>query len=319
MEKQAIFLDLDGVIADFAGAYKAAFNRSAHDDDPFTVQQFVMQVPDFFRILPVLEKGAELVDLLKDQYEVIFLTTPMEGVESCRRDKLEWVREHFGTGHDVLFSDDKAEFVMDEKSILIDDMQYNLKPWRDAGGTAIDFKQRNDAIIEKIEDVLSGKEAERVKKELASMDVEAEPSKKQKQSGNYRKGKIQFKGLDIRIENVPGSIRFGFDFTGRKWVSRMKNYYGYITGTEGADYDPVDVFIGPRLNASRVFVINQGKNGMFDEVKCMLGFEDVESAKQAYLSNYQKGQEKNIMSIVQSNTRKLREWVKLKSKDPFRD
>jgi len=72
MEKPFIYIDLDGVVADFAGAYKAAFNRSAYDDDPFTVQQFVMQIPEFFRILPVLEKGAELVDLLKEQYEVIF-------------------------------------------------------------------------------------------------------------------------------------------------------------------------------------------------------------------------------------------------------
>lgn len=97
----------------------------------------------------------------------------------------------------------------------------------------------------------------------------------------------------------------------------MKQHYGYIKGTEGNDHDPVDCFIGDKLNASRAFIVNQGNHGIFDEVKCMLGFEDIESARQAYLSNYQKGWEKNIMSIVPTNTKKLREWLKLNSRDPF--
>jgi len=322
-ERQAIFLDLDGVIADFAGAYKAAFNRSAYDDDPFTVQQFVMQIPEFFRILPVLDKGAELVDLLKEQYEVIFLTTPMEGVESCRRDKLNWVREHFGPGHDVLFSDNKAEFVMDEKSILVDDMEYNLKPWKAAGGTAINFKDRNDAIIEKIEDVFSGKEAERVKKELASMDVETEPSEKQKQSGNYSKGRVKFKGMTLVIENPKGSWRFGRGWNGEeRWAQRMKAHYGYIMndgGQETADGDKIDCFVGPKTGASRVFIINQFKDGMFDEVKVILGAENVDEAREIYLSNYPKGWN-GLESIYQSNTKKLRDWLKSGNlNEPFVD
>lgn len=322
MEKPFIYIDLDGVVADFAGAYKMMFNRSAYDDDPFTVQQFVMQIPNFFRILPVLDKGAELVDLLKDQYEVIFLTTPMEGVESCRRDKLEWVREHFGAGHDVLFSDNKAEFVMDEKSILIDDMQKNIDEWTNAGGTAINFKQRNDAIIEKIEDVLSGKEAERVKKELANMDVETEPSEKQKERGNYRKGRTVFKGLNLVVENPKGSWRFGKGWNGEKWAQRMRSHYGYIMndgGQETADGDKVDFFMGPKLNASRVFIVNQFKDGLFDEHKIILGADNVDEAREIYLSNYPKGWN-GLESIYQSNTKKLRDWLKSGNlNEPFRN
>ena len=312
-ERPFVYVDIDGVIADFAKGYKDMFFRDVYGDDPFTVKQFVLTVPYFFRVLPVLEKGRELVDLLKDDYEIIFLTTPMAEIESCRRDKLEWVREHFGPGHDVLFSDNKAEFVMDEKSILIDDMEYNLKPWRDSGGTAINIRERNDAIIEKIENALSGKEAERVKKELASMDVETEPSEKQKESGNYKKGRITFKGLSVVIENPKGSWRFGKGWNEQdKWASKMKAHYGYIVndgGQETADGDKVDCFIGPKTGASRVFIVNQFKDGMFDEHKVILGAENVDEAREIYLSNYPKGWN-GLESIHQLNTKKLREWLK---------
>lgn len=317
--KPFLYLDMDGVVADFAGAYKAAFNRSAHDDDPFTVQQFVMQIPDFFRILPVLDKGAELVGLLKDQYEVIFLTTPMSSVETCRRDKLEWVREHFGEGHDVLFSDDKSEFVMDEKSILVDDMKKNIDEWTNAGGTSIDIKLSNDKIIDIIEDVFNDRKKEKdIKRQLNEIEIDGSPSEKMKQSGNYKKGKIIFKQIPIIIENIPGSIRFGFDEIGKKWISKINCYYGYIQKTEGNDYDEIDCFIGKSLNASRVFVVNQMKNGLFDEHKIIFGCSDEYEARELYLSCYEKGWERNISSIVMTNTKKIREWLKNGNKtEPF--
>jgi len=319
MEKLIIFVDIDNTVADFAKGYRDAFNRDVYKDDPFTVRQYCLQVTHFFRFLPVLGKGRELIELLKDDYKVVFLTTPMPGMIYCRRDKLEWIKEHFGIEYDVIFSDNKADHVEDEQSILIDDMDYNLKPWTEAGGTAINIKEPIDKIFEIIEETLYGKETvAKVKKQLEEMVVNTEPSERQKEIGNYKKGQIKFKGIDIMIENIPGSIRFGFDECGKKWISKMKNYYGYIKGTEGNDFDPVDCFIGTKLNASKVFVVNQAKSGMFDEVKCMLGFEDMESAKSAYLSNYQKGWEKNIMSIMPTNTKKLRDWLKNGNyKEPF--
>lgn len=310
---------MDNCVADFVKGYRQAFNRDAYKDDSFTVSQFCRQRPHFFRHLPVLGKGAELIDLLKDDYKVIFLTTPMAGMDFCKRDKVDWIHEHFGPEFDIIFSDNKSQYVIDEKSILIDDMKYNLDPWREAGGTAINIRERIDRIFEIIEEVISGEKAvKKIEKQLKEIEVDSNPTQKQKESGNYKKGSILFKSMNIMIENVPGSIRFGWDDRGVKWISKMKHYYGYIKGTEGNDYDPVDCFIGDKYNASRVFVVNQAKNGLFDEVKVMLGFDDIESARQAYLSNYKKGWEKNILSIVPTNTKKLREWLKSSSKEPFK-
>jgi len=50
----------------------------------------------------------------------------------------------------------------------------------------------------------------------------------------------------------------------------------------------VDVYIGPHKFSTRVFVVNQvdPSTGKFDELKCMLGFESPEEAKEAYLGQY---------------------------------
>lgn len=316
--KPIIFCDIDGVVADFVKGYREAFHRDAYADDAFTVKQFCLQSSHFFRDLPVIPKGRELVEILSDNYTVVFLTTPMDELPECRRDKIEWIRENFGLNYDILFSHNKADYVVDEKSILIDDYDKNLKEWADAGGTAIDCRKRNDEIIEKIEEAIYGKkEIETLKEKLKKIVVNTEPSEKQKQSGNYAKGEIIFKGLKLKIENPKGSIRFGWNNRGVKWVSKIKNHYGYISGTEGFDSEPVDFFLGDKLNASRVFVVNQSQDGIFDECKVILGAESVEEAKNIYLQNYEKGWEKNIISIIPTNTKKLREWLKLKSHDPF--
>jgi len=308
--KKCIYFDMDGVVADFVKAYKNEFNRDCYKDDHFTVQQFCATKPNFFRFIPILDRGKELVDSLKNNYDIVFITTAMDGMAECKRDKLEWVKENIGN-YPVIFSSSKEDYVIDESSILIDDMDYNLNPWACAGGTAIDFsKNKNDKILDIIADTLDDKKAiEFVKKQLQAMEVELNPTKDQKESGNYKKGKIKFKSMNIVIENPRGSIRFGFGSDGIKWVQTMKAHYGYITGTEGADLDPVDCFIGPKLNASRVFIVNQKRNGAFDEHKVMLGYDSIKEAEAAYLENYQKGWN-GLMSIKQTNTKVLRDWLK---------
>jgi 5'(3')-deoxyribonucleotidase len=320
MKNKTIYVDIDGCVADIARAYKEAFFRDINSDDPFTVQQYCQQIPYFFRTLPVIEKGRLLIELLKDDgYKVTFLTTPMESMPSCKRDKLEWIKENFGESYDVIFSDKKQNYVEDESSILIDDMSHNIRAWSDAGGTAIDFNKNSiDKIFEIIEEANYGKkEIAEVKEQLQNIDVDLEPTEKEKLYGNYKKGDILFKKMKLKIENPKGSIRFGWNTEGIRWISKMKNHYGYILGTEGFDLDPVDFFLGDKINVNKVFVVNQLQNGIFDECKIILGAETIEEAKKIYLQNYEKGWEKNILSIIPTNTKILRDWLKLKSHDPF--
>lgn len=102
-------------------------------------------------------------------------------------------------------------------------------------------------------------------------------------------GKLVYQGLPISIENAKGSVRQGVDkTTGKPWSVKMTYAYGYIRKTEGVDGDHVDCFIGPDPNASMVYVIHtvDPHTGVYDEDKCMLGFDSASSAKKALLENY---------------------------------
>lgn len=147
-----------------------------------------------------------------------------------------------------------------------------------------------------------------------------EPTEAQKEAGNYKKGKVRLHGLYISIENPKGSTRKGKDQDGKEWSSEMKHHYGDIKGTTGADGDSIDVFIGDKPESQKVFVVDQidPKTGEFDEVKVMMGFDDAETAKSGYLSNYDKNW-KGLGEITEASVEDFKAWTKRprKSKQPF--
>lgn len=109
-------------------------------------------------------------------------------------------------------------------------------------------------------------------------------------SGHKLQGRTTFQGMNISIENKKGSIRRGTDSDGHKWAIKMYYDYGYIRGTEGADGDHVDCYLGGNEGAKKVYIIHQKIPGTdkYDEDKCMLGFDTLEEAKAAYLKQYDK-------------------------------
>jgi len=99
--------------------------------------------------------------------------------------------------------------------------------------------------------------------------------------------RIKMHDMVAVIENHRGSIRQGKN---GDWQIKMAHHYGFIKGTDGADGDEVDCFIGPDLESRKVFVVNQKKqDGTFDEHKVMLGFHGPIEAKDAYHASYKDG------------------------------
>lgn len=149
MNKPIIFIE--NIVADIAKGYADAFQRNIYEDDSFVIQQFTSQIPNFFRLLPVNEKGMKLFNLLRNDYNIIFLVKPWH-----RRDQIEWIKKYVGE-YTVLFSDNKAEFVINKKNVLIDSNELISKSWVDAGGIGISFSQRLDKIVCVIEKVFNPK------------------------------------------------------------------------------------------------------------------------------------------------------------------
>ena len=145
------------------------------------------------------------------------------------------------------------------------------------------------------------------KKEEAKVDTN--PTDAQKEAGNYKKGHIKVDGLNITIEQPKGSIRRGTDANGKQWESEMHNTYGYIRGTESVDGDHIDIFLSDNPTEGNVFVVDQiNKDGSFDEHKVMYGFPDMESAKRAYLSNYEEGWQ-GLGSITEVKKEDFKKWI----------
>lgn len=169
-------------------------------------------------------------------------------------------------------------------------------------------RKDGESITDYAERVAEEHKAQRTRKEEEAK-VDTNPTDAQKEAGNYKKGHIKVDGLDITIEQPKGSIRRGTDANGKQWESEMHNTYGYIRGTESADGDHIDIFLSDNPAEGKVFVVDQvNKDGSFDEHKVMYGFPDMESARQAYLSNYEEGWQ-GLGNITEVSKEDFKAWI----------
>lgn len=150
--------------------------------------------------------------------------------------------------------------------------------------------------------------------QAAEAEVNTNPTEAQKEAGNYKKGHVQIGTFNVTIEQPKGSVRSGVDADGKKWETTMQNTYGYIRGTEGVDGDHIDVFLSDDIddwNDRKVFVVDQyNEDGTFDEHKVMFGFNDMDDAYDAYLSNYEKGwSDKHKIIIRPADMEVFEKWI----------
>ena len=146
----------------------------------------------------------------------------------------------------------------------------------------------------------------------AEAEVNTNPTEAQKEAGNYKKGHVQIGTFNVTIEQPKGSVRSGVDADGKKWETEMQNTYGYIRGTEGVDGDHIDVFLSDDIDGwdgHKVFVVDQrNADGSFDEHKVMLGFNDINDAEAAYMSNYEEGWQ-GLGAITGVSIEEFEKWI----------
>lgn len=143
----------------------------------------------------------------------------------------------------------------------------------------------------------------------AKAQTDINPTEAQKEAGNYKKGHVTIDGYNITIEQPKGSIRKGTDANDKKWEQKMNNTYGYIRGTQSVDGDHIDIFLSDDPTQGNVYVVDQvNPDGSFDEHKVMYGFNSADEAKDAYLSNYEKGW-KGLGTITEVSKDEFKKWI----------
>lgn len=135
-----IYLDLDGVMADFDGSFPAVFgldHRSMADDDMWLK---INGHPTFFRDLPPMAGAVDFFRSIEHLEPIILTACPKSNYAHVATQKVEWVRAHLSahvTVLPVLGGSSKPLFMHAKGDILIDDFRRNTEAWAAAGGHAI--------------------------------------------------------------------------------------------------------------------------------------------------------------------------------------
>lgn len=197
----------------------------------------------------------------------------------------------------------------------------NMRAWNGYSDVSESKKRKkilvNEAQIRKILSEIASDEID-----TRANEANLNPTDAQKEAGNYKMGHVSVKGMQIAIENPQGSYRKYKNKDGKDAYNLMHNHYGYFNVTKGKDGDAVDVFIGPDIdNFENVYCVDQNTSeGEFDETKVMLGFTSKKQAKEAYLSNYQKGWNR-FRAITGVSLKVFKKWLYRgrKQRQPFAD
>lgn len=151
--KLQVYLDLDGVFADFDKRVKHLTGKHPHQLDKKRLWRIINADERFFAELELIEGCMALWEATRDM-EPIFLTgSPSSSV--FEQQKKEWVARIFGpefTVH-VVPRRLKQEYSGPGK-ILIDDMQENIDQWNARGGHGILHTGDHESTINALKELV---------------------------------------------------------------------------------------------------------------------------------------------------------------------
>ena len=139
MKNLTIYLDMDGVLANFDKAVKAMKH---------IYEQPWLDIPNFFfNLEPIGNPNQRIEELQQLGYKVYILSKVDISDHSDRAiDKYDWIERHIPciSKEDVIIvpiDQEKTKYLKSDisKSVLLDDYKGNLIDWQNKGGIAVKF------------------------------------------------------------------------------------------------------------------------------------------------------------------------------------
>jgi len=124
MEKKILYIDMDGVLADFEQGMNNWYDRYPNLKERWETHPD--HIHGIFRELPPIEGAVESVWTLADsgKYDMYIATTVPWGNPNGATDKRYWIEKHFGNlFHKRLFTTHRKDLLIGD--ILIDDRDKN--------------------------------------------------------------------------------------------------------------------------------------------------------------------------------------------------
>lgn len=145
-----LWLDLDGVFADFDGRFYKMAGKWPHEVSKSFLWSIVNSVDDFFYKLEMHSDAEHLWEYTK-QYNPKFLTgLPMKF--NGRQQKQSWVAEKFGPQWEtIVLPKREKQLYSGPHKVLLDDTAVNIEQWVKKGGHGILHYDVWDSI-EKLEE-----------------------------------------------------------------------------------------------------------------------------------------------------------------------
>jgi len=148
-----VYLDLDGVMADFEGHYLEIFGHKHDSVTDAIMWHNINQYHEFFLNLPPLSDALDFFKSIEHMNPIILTACPKSNYNVAAIQKREWVRKQLSKTCwvlPVLGGKNKSLFMHEKNDILIDDFEDNIKYWNLAGGIGIlhrEFESTYDKLM----------------------------------------------------------------------------------------------------------------------------------------------------------------------------
>jgi hypothetical protein len=143
-----LFLDCDGVLADFDAGARQLLGLSPHAfEERHGRREFwrrIARATDFYARLPLMADARQLFDAVSHLGPIILTGLPLGNWAAPQ--KVRWAEEHFpGTHIITCMARDKYRH-MKGADVLVDDRANLRDKWEDAGGTFIHHKDARSSL-----------------------------------------------------------------------------------------------------------------------------------------------------------------------------
>jgi len=158
--KPTVYLDMDGVLADFFGGVEKLYGvehwkQLTNDKTKDLKKEVIDRITgtDFFATLPKFDTADGLIDMVKQFTGGTFSinTSPLRGDhENSGKYKKVWISNNIETPAEIIVTGRKETYAKNKASgtpnILIDDRPVNIQRWQAAGGYGILYQANRDSL-----------------------------------------------------------------------------------------------------------------------------------------------------------------------------
>ena len=158
--KPTVYLDMDGVLADFFGGVEKMYGvehwkQLTNDKTKDLKKEVIDRITgtDFFATLPKFDSADQLIAMVKEftggTYSIN--TSPLRGDhENSGKYKRVWINNNIERPAEIIVTGRKESYAKDIASgtpnILIDDRPVNIQRWQAAGGYGILYQANRDSL-----------------------------------------------------------------------------------------------------------------------------------------------------------------------------